>query len=223
MCGNVHCGSHASHFANLASTDTAGRKITYERVCDSCLEAVSPSVFRQPTQAIWSDNFPLSSDASLSRSVSFESDQVVTPNVDMSSINPLSRTSTIATASRPQLNIDVAEETVEEDKLAPIEPWMGPSGVLSLYPLAANQSRTVQSKPPAAGPLFSPSRSERRNAREKQLERLNIRQRRGKTDDFWLSFGATKGTEEKIRSPTGQSHSEGWMTPEERAADWSTF
>jgi len=93
--------------------------------------------------------------------------------------------STTISHSSTRLNLDVAEP----DELAPVEPWMGPSGILSLYPLAVNSSHAIDRlhPAPAAGPLFAPSIAARRTAMEKEMERTSLRQRRmGADKTFWI-------------------------------------
>jgi hypothetical protein len=112
-----------------------------------------------------------------------------------------------------------------QPRLAPIEEWMDRSGILSLYPLAVMPShskrpasRTTQ---PAVGPLFAPTLSERRNAREKQLQRQSRRR-------MWISTPVTSDVEsndEGDSSGWSLRHESGTRTPQEREVklEWSTF
>jgi hypothetical protein len=124
----------------------------------------------------------------------------------------------------------------EPDNLAPIESWMDSSGVLSLYPLAARSSGTLSKKPPSAAPLFRPTIAERRMARERSVKRqeTEMERRKGQLDSFWLPMGAqamgaqdfssrSSSRRNSLVRRTPDEQPTGYLTPEERAADWSSF
>ena len=146
------------------------RTATKQRVCDSCLPPVAQTRSRRSSACSADSHFTLPSES------------LVTPDHDdwvLAHTASISRSST-------RSNLDVAEPV---DELAPVEPWMGPSGILSLYPLAVNPSHAVDRlvPAPAAGPLFAPSIAARRCAMEKEMERTNLRQRRlGGDKTIWI-------------------------------------
>lgn len=124
-------------------------------------------------------------------------------------------------------------QTIDEepDNLAPIESWMDSSGVLSLYPLAARSSGTLPNKPPSAARLFRPTIAERRMAREQSVQRheSEMERRKGQLDSFWLPMGAqdfssrASSRRNSLVRRTPDEQPTGYLTPEERAADWSSF
>ncbi|OCF59553.1 hypothetical protein L486_02220 [Kwoniella mangroviensis CBS 10435] len=203
MCGQLFCSTHSSQRGSLVSLDATGnRRIVKERVCDLCCS--SPNNNEAAIEV--SSSQPKSTQHSRRNSTCTESDghhsDLVTPydedghsngsNGSNASNGLLSASGLLRAQSRLTLNTQDVEP-----ELAPIQDWMDKSGVLSLYPLAVNPSHSTKSKhsplPPSAGPLFSPSISMRREAKEKQLERLTLRQRRMGNgpavighDDFWL-------------------------------------
>lgn len=166
-CGLIFCSSHTMQRAPLIHLDLAGKRIvSQERICDTCLptaELSTPSRSRR------------SSSCSADSRSTFPSERLDTPNDDYM----------VMTRSSSRANLDVAETS----DLAPVESWMGPSGILSLYPLAVNPSHATERLVPAlaAGPLFSPSIAARRNAMEKEMERTSLRQRRlGSDKEAWI-------------------------------------
>lgn len=181
-CGHLFCGDHSAQRAPLSHVHQGKRVISQERVCDVCLPRPEevPASQRSRRSSAWSENTQSTG----------PSDTLVTPDSDdsaylISSI-VLSQTASISRTST-RGNLEVSVEPTEE--LAPIEPWMGPAGILSLYPLAVNPSHGPKTErpAPAAGPLFGPSLEARRNAKEKELERLSLRQRRmGNDKSFWI-------------------------------------
>ncbi|WWC85895.1 uncharacterized protein L201_000762 [Kwoniella dendrophila CBS 6074] len=208
MCGQLFCSSHSSQKGSLVSTDLNGkRRVVKERVCDMCLVStkhLSPEEIELPHSARQSRR---NSTCTESASDDHQS-ELVTPYDEESNVL-LSGSALLRAQSRITLNTNNLIE--QENELAPIEDWMDKSGVLSLYPLAVNSShsrssslrgkksssKTNLTSPsgilPSAGPLFSPSISMRREAKEKQLERLTLRQRRlggqsqtNAMDEFWL-------------------------------------
>lgn len=119
----------------------------------------------------------------------------------------------------------------EDTRLAPIEEWMDRSGILSLYPLAVQPSHSRRARSPsatrAAGPLFAPTISERRNAKERELERQSLRQRRNVR--MWVTTPVGSDVESEYEEDSRPfrsskvSRSDGTRTPQERELDWSTF
>ncbi|WRT63756.1 uncharacterized protein IL334_000681 [Kwoniella shivajii] len=224
MCGQLFCSTHSSTKASLVITDnkiSGKRRIVKERVCDLCCSKSNPEDdFSLSSSSSYNYNnnnnegSTKSNQQSRRNSSCTDSDQhsdLITPYDEDSmshsqqqhviSHSGISLRSQSSKTSTPTNQFGLAPQ--DDSELAPIEDWMDRSGVLSLYPLAVNPSHSSRSKrskspaAPAAGPLFSPSISMRREAKEKELERLTLRQRRlgmGKTtqiqiqnhDDFWL-------------------------------------
>ncbi|WWC58217.1 uncharacterized protein I303_100753 [Kwoniella dejecticola CBS 10117] len=194
-CGQLFCSSHSSQRGSLITTDVGGkRRVVKERVCDLCCLKTNPEDIELPKSAQQSRR---NSSCTESASDDHHSD-LVTP-YDEEGNTLLSGSALLRAQSRITLNTtDLHKET----ELAPIEDWMDRSGVLSLYPLAVSSSHAKSSgsrnrshspAAPSAGPLFSPSISMRRQEKEKQLERLTLRQRRmggqqqsNAVDEFWL-------------------------------------
>jgi hypothetical protein len=183
-CGQLFCGEHSTQRAPLARVSGGKRVVAKERVCDTCLPRTSetPITSRSRRSSAWSQ----SSQSTL------PSDTIVTPDQEDSGFVTasivLSQTSSLSRSST-RGNLEVSVEPT--DKLAPLEPWMGNEGVLSLYPLAVNPSHAAKEQraalQPAAGPLFGPSLAARRTALEKELERTSLRQRRlGADKSFWI-------------------------------------
>lgn len=150
------------------------RTITKQRVCDLCLprpstdETVTP---RSRRGSAWSENTQSSG----------PSDSLITPDYERMGQSSLILSRVGSRSSNPEYT---AQDT--DDELAPIESWMGPSGVLSLYPLAVKPSHVAATAPPpAAGPLFAPSLAAKRSAKEKEIERT-LRQRRTGSDNLWV-------------------------------------
>ncbi|WVF65982.1 hypothetical protein IAT40_000720 [Kwoniella sp. CBS 6097] len=183
MCGQLFCASHSAQRGALVQTDTQGkRRVVKERVCDLCCQKTDPADIE----------LPRSTQHSRRNSSATESDQhsdLVTPLSEDGHL--LSGSALLRAQSKVNLALDKDLSVSEAAELAPIAEWMDRSGVLSLYPLAVNASHTRSkrslSPAPSAGPLFAPSISARREAKEKELERMTLRQRRmGADSDFWL-------------------------------------
>ncbi|RSH81510.1 hypothetical protein EHS25_006867 [Saitozyma podzolica] len=166
MCGLLFCDSHSSHRASVLVSDANGRHhVSRERVCDMCVGKVH-------------EDTTLSRRNSNASDISVPSEHLVTPLSE----HPLSRTSSI----QPCRSRELLEECAQAS-LAPVQGWMDRDGVLSLYPLAAQPSRSHVTVPPSAAPLFQPSLSARRFARVKEQQRHTLRQRRlGRDNDAWL-------------------------------------
>lgn len=121
--------------------------------------------------------------------------------------------------------------TAGPENLAPIESWMDSSGILSLYPLAARSSGTLPNKPPAAAPLFKATIAERRLVKERSQRQReqSLERRKDQIEQFWLPLGAkdtsrpTSRRNSLSRRTPIEEHATGYLTPEERAADWSSF
>ncbi|OCF36331.1 hypothetical protein I316_02206 [Kwoniella heveanensis BCC8398] len=183
MCGQLFCASHSAQRGALVQIDGQGkRRVVKERVCDLCCQKTDPADIE----------LPRSTQHSRRNSSATDSDQhsdLVTPLSEDGQL--LSGSALLRAQSRVNLALDKESAISEAAELAPIAEWMDRSGVLSLYPLAVNpshaRSRRSLSPAPSAGPLFAPSISARREAKEKELERLTLRQRRmGAESDFWL-------------------------------------
>ncbi|WWD22471.1 hypothetical protein CI109_106964 [Kwoniella shandongensis] len=182
LCGLLFCSAHSAQRAPLIHSDGTGKRtMVRDRVCDLCLP-------KPDTEA---DVLPRSTQHSRRNSSATESEaDLVTPCSDDG--HPLAGSALLRASSRITLDRHTLKGSPTGDaNLAPIEPWMDRSGVLSLYPLAVNasHSRTRRSLSPApsAAPLFAPSIEARRTAKEKELERLTLRQRRmGQESEFWL-------------------------------------
>ena len=195
LCGLVYCSAHTTQKASLYTVEHGKRVTSSQRVCDTCLPrpCETPTTSRSRRSSAWSEN-------SLS---TLPSDTLVTPQDDdefMTSSIVLSHTASISRSST-RANFEASVEPVDE--LAPIESWMDRSGILSLYPLAVKPSHAAERSPPppAAGPLFAPSLSARRAAKEKELERTSLRQRRlGADKSFWIP--GTWGYQRKDFDPT---------------------
>jgi hypothetical protein len=171
MCGLLFCGEHSKQRIPLLQPISSGaitnqRKVKRERVCDVCISPseLSTSPISQPgsrRQSILS-----SSQASHDSGTSRSSDQLYTPVSEISS-SPFTRRS----RSRSRMGLQV--EVDENPQLAPLEPWMGPGGELSLYPLAINpsNSKVTNTHRPAVPPLYAPSLVARRQRmRENQAK-----------------------------------------------------
>ncbi|KAK8845517.1 hypothetical protein IAR55_006232 [Kwoniella newhampshirensis] len=186
LCGQLFCSAHSSQRAALIHTDGSGkRSIGNDRVCDLCL----------PRPDTESDILPRSSAHHSRRNSSGTESEadLVTPYSDDG--HSLSGSMLLRASSRVTLDRNTPRDATarlgDDAQLAPIEAWMDRSGILSLYPLAVNpsHSRTRRSISPApsVAPLFAPSIRARRTAKEKELERLTLRQRRmGQESEFWL-------------------------------------
>ncbi|WVQ93617.1 hypothetical protein IAU59_000693 [Kwoniella sp. CBS 9459] len=184
MCGQLFCATHSAQRGALVQTDGQGkRRVVKERVCDLCCQKTDPADIELPRSAQHSRR----------NSSATESDQhsdLVTPLSEDGHL--LSGSALLRAHSRVNLALEGSSSIIgEAAELAPIAEWMDRSGVLSLYPLAVKPSHTRSrrslSPAPSAGPLFAPSISARREAKEKELERMTLRQRRmGADSDFWL-------------------------------------
>ncbi|WVW81895.1 hypothetical protein I302_103894 [Kwoniella bestiolae CBS 10118] len=191
MCGQLFCSSHSSQRGSLVSTDISGkRRIVKERVCDLCVSNNDDHHLDNVSQPRSNQHSRRNSTCTESASEDHDHHSDLVTPYDEDGHGLLSASGLLRAQSRLTLN---TSNLPAEPELAPIEDWMDRSGVLSLYPLAVNPSHSKSSTlHPSAGPLFSPSQSMRREAKEKQLERLTLRQRRmgNKTsmthDDFWL-------------------------------------
>ncbi|WWC66640.1 uncharacterized protein I206_100543 [Kwoniella pini CBS 10737] len=198
MCGQLFCSSHSSQRGSLVTTDVGGkRRVVKERVCDLCCSRRNPEDIELPKSAQQSRR-----NSSCTESASDDhNSELVTPYDEEGNVL-LSGSVLLRAQSRITL---ITSNLDQQAELAPIEDWMDRSGVLSLYPLAVNPShskssgsrnrnRSTSPAVPSAGPLFSPSISMRRQEKEKQLERLTLRQRRMGSnntqnttmDEFWL-------------------------------------
>ncbi|KAL0243859.1 hypothetical protein I308_105122 [Cryptococcus tetragattii IND107] len=182
LCGQLFCGTHSAQRAPLIHSTNSGRAIVHARVCDMCLPRPESSdapypTLSQPRKISSSVSEPLSSDASI----------LVTPSDDDVAMLSSNTGSSILRASTIAEHASVADV---DERLAPIEDWMDRSGVLSLYPLAVkpshSRSKRSSSPAPSVAPLFAPSLKYRRAAKENELARQTLRQRRLGKDDFWL-------------------------------------
>ena len=186
-------------------------------MCDTCVTSVVPSAIDLDESNSGSEFSRIGTDVS---SNSTRSEHVVTPEEDSVTLQ--------RTLSAPMLSQTIVEEP---ENLAPIESWMDSSGVLSLYPLAARSSKTLPNKPPAAARLFGPTIAERRSAREASLQKReeNVERRKGLTEQFWLPLGVqdmssrASSRRNSLVKKTPDEQATGYLTPEERAADWSSF
>jgi hypothetical protein len=218
MCGLVYCSSHSSRCLPLTGFTDGVRRITRERVCDTCVSTVLPSAIESDDHSASGSEFSrIGSELTASTT---RSDALLTPEEGGSSLT--------RSLSSPLLVETVDEEPMED--LAPIESWMDPSGILSLYPLAARSSKTLPNKPPAAAPLFRPTIAERRMAREHSVQKRerSLEQRRGQIEQFWLPIGASDFSRPTSRrnslvKRTPEELPTVYLTPDERAADWSSF
>ncbi|KAL7418753.1 hypothetical protein Q5752_006436 [Cryptotrichosporon argae] len=172
LCGFTYCHAHTASRRRLANPDLHLRVETV-RVCDTCASgAQALPIGSAPTS-------PHRRPSTTPSDESLEHDELL--------ITPASESggSSLFTP-RPSADDHAATaadaDDAPESRYAPIEDWMDRSGILSLYPLAqhASHSRPATSaKPkPAARPLFEPSMSARRAAKEKEMERLTVRERR---------------------------------------------
>ncbi|KAK4683433.1 hypothetical protein P7C73_g6832, partial [Tremellales sp. Uapishka_1] len=172
------------------------RRVAMERVCDGCFSSCHNLGSRRPS--LVSDE-----DASLSASSCTDDSYPLTPgSEDPPSLNSsairLPHQTSLYFRSTPSSR-STSTSHRQATALAPIEPWMDNSGVLSLYPLAVQPSHSRRAKSPharpAAGPLFGPSLRALRSADEKETQRLTLRQRRmGADADFWVpqTWGYTR-------------------------------
>ncbi|WVN91008.1 uncharacterized protein L203_106254 [Cryptococcus depauperatus CBS 7841] len=179
MCGQIFCSAHSSQRAPLTQSKRNHRSIVHARVCDMCVprpELKEPLVLPGRKLSA-SDSEPLS-----------DSNHSYLPTpVDewgcSSSSSIVYRRASVNTIEEPS-SLEMHQQ------LAPIEDWMDKSGVLSLYPLAVNPSHSRSKRPmspiPAVAPLFAPSLKSRRQAKEKEIQRQTLRQRRLGKHDFWL-------------------------------------
>ena len=176
LCGHLFCGQHTTQRASLVVRTEDGKHVSKERVCDTCLPPAqeTPLAERQRRDSTWSEG----------SCSTVPSDVIMTPEEEP----PHVAASVFTTSSklRPNNRSHLDVTVLPTDDLAPVEPWMGAEGILSLYPLAVNASHASGAPVPcpAAGPLFGPSASARRSALEKEMERLSLRQRRLGTDSF---------------------------------------
>lgn len=208
LCGLIYCAQHSTGRLPLQTTDVQGHvSVRSLRVCDGCCAAASDDCARRP-----SDSAPSLTSSSSS---GIEEDLLSSPR--MHPTRPLNRSLS---------HTAVAEL---EPRLAPIEEWMDRSGVLSLYPLAVKPSHGKRpasgSAQAAVGPLFAPPLSERRCAREKQLQRQSRNRR------MWVSTPVTSDVESNDEADSSgfsmRNSDGGTRTPQERERerelDWSTF
>lgn len=226
MCGDIFCSTHSSRFLPLTSCEssTGERSIKRERVCDTCVALVMPAAALDTSaieEASGSGESEFSRAGTELSSTSTRSDALMTPEEEHLSL--------LRTQSTPMLN--QSTPVAEPDNLAPIESWMDSSGILSLYPLAARASGTLPNKPPSAAPLFHPTIAERRLARERSVQKReqSIERRNNQIEQFWLPLGAqdtsrpTSRRGSMVRRTPIEEQPTGYKTPEERAADWSSF
>ncbi|WVQ76245.1 hypothetical protein IAR50_005910 [Cryptococcus sp. DSM 104548] len=207
MCGQLFCGNHSSQRALLIhpapnpahGASTSARTLAQSRVCDMCLP--KPGAGDSDSEPSLPDLSPRKNSATGSEPFSDYSSHSHLLTPDDSSIHLRSAPS----PSYPHPPSYVPPQNqglgVQVEELAPIEDWMDRSGVLSLYPLAVNPSHSRSkrsiSPAPAAPPLFAPSLKSRRAAKEKEMQRQTLRQRRSGKDDFWLPrFGPGLGGDE---------------------------
>ncbi len=203
LCGLVFCGQHSTGRLPLETKSSKGQTIVRSlRVCDGCCASTEDDA-RRP-----SESAPSLASSSTS---AFDDELLASPQL-------------YPTRSIHRSQSQSAMDELQP-RLAPIEEWMDRSGILSLYPLAVMPShskrpasRTTQ---PAVGPLFAPTLSERRNAREKQLQRQSRRR-------MWISTPVTSDVEsndEGDSSGWSLRHESGTRTPQEREVklEWSTF
>jgi hypothetical protein len=218
MCGLTFCSAHSSRCLPLTGFSDGVRRITRQRVCDTCVTSVLPSAIDLDDNSNSGSEFSrIGTDVS---STSTQSEAVLTPEEDLVSLQ--------RTLSAPMLSQTIVEEP---EILAPIESWMDSSGVLSLYPLAARSSGTLPNKPPAAARLFRPTIAERRMAREASVQKReeDMERRKGLTEQFWLPLGSqdmasrASSRRNSLVKRTPDDQPTGYLTPEERAADWSSF
>lgn len=207
-CGLIFCSRHSANRLPLQTVDSKNRPVVVAlRVCDGCRVSAEDTCDRRD-----SDLTPslTSSDASAG------DDYFISP--DSSWVSPLTL----------GIGRSLSQTAVDDlqPRLAPIEHWMDRSGVLSLYPLAVNSShsRRCPSTAPtrAVGPLFAPSLSERRCAKEKEVERMTLRRQRNVR--LWVSTPVGSDAEsdgEDTASINGATSKA--VTTQERALDWSTF
>lgn len=207
LCGLIFCNTHST--GRLSMLPSNGRNYpTLQRVCDGCrgTSQEDSNDRRRPSET---------APSLVSSEGSAHDDNLASPK-----------------SSRFLRNLSsVTFDESEDCRLAPIEEWMDRSGILSLYPLAVQPSHSRRARSPssirAAGPLFAPTMSDRRSAKERELERQSLRQRRNVC--VWVTTPACSDVEsedEDESRPYRQSkgsRSEGTRTPLERELDWSTF
>ncbi|BEJ10938.1 hypothetical protein CspHIS471_0103600 [Cutaneotrichosporon sp. HIS471] len=205
LCGLVYCGQHSTGRLPLETRNSKDQIVVRSlRVCDGCCAITEDDSVRRPSECA-----PSLTSSSTS---AFDDELLASPH--LFPVRSMNR-------SPSQSAVDELEP-----RLAPLEEWMGGSGILSLYPLAVTPShskrpasRTTQ---PAVGPLFAPTLSERRTAREKQLQRQSRRR-------MWVSTPVTSDVESN-----DEGDSSGWSLPngesgtrltQEREVklEWSTF
>lgn len=207
LCGLVYCAQHSTGRLPLQTRNSKAEILVRSlRVCDECCAKTEDDCARRPSESA----------PSLTSSSSSGIDEEVLRSPQLFPARPINRS----------LSHTAVDEL--EPRLAPIEEWMDRSGVLSLYPLAVLPSHgkrpVAGSAQPAVGPLFAPSLSERRCAREKQLQRRTRRR-------MWISTPVTSDVESN-----DEADSSGWSlrnsvvesgtrTPQEREREleWSTF
>lgn len=219
LCGLIICSTHSARSLPLTSQSNGERKIARERVCDTCVASVLPAVSETDDAPASGSEF--SQAGTELSSTSTRSDALMTPEDEYLSL--------LRTQSTPVLAQQAA--VAQPDSLAPIESWMDSSGILSLYPLAARGSGTLPNKPPAAAPLFRPTIAERRLAKERsvRIREQSLERRKDQIEQFWLPLGAhdasrpTSRRNSISRRTPIEEQPTGYLTPEERAADWSSF
>ena len=165
MCGQLFCATHSAKRAFLLRPDTS---LVKERVCDLC--------------------HPLSADVDIvtppeSRRNSLSSDPSETPLTPSSEHPPLTASLVLRSSSSRHLPVEETKPTA----LTPLEPWMGPEGVLSLSPLAIKPSPSSSTL--SIAPLFPQPRKTVRRRRLGKGEDLWIPGKWGyKREDFDLSY-----------------------------------
>lgn len=209
LCGLVYCARHSAASLPLQIRNAKGEMTVRSlRVCDGCCASTEDDG-RRPSEGA----------PSLTSSNGSDIDEELLTSPQLFPARSINRS----------LSHTAVDEL--EPRLAPIEEWMDRSGVLSLYPLAVKPShgkRPVSgSAQRAVGPLFAPSLSERRNAREKQLQRQTRRR-------MWVSTPVTSDVESNDEADssgwslrnTASAMESGIRTPQEereRELEWSTF
>ncbi|ODN76116.1 hypothetical protein L202_06048 [Cryptococcus amylolentus CBS 6039] len=189
MCGQLFCGNHSSQRALLIHTAGSARSLAQSRVCDMCVP--KPGLDADEAVPELSTRKNSSTDSEPFSDYSSHSNFLRTPDDDASIL--------MRSVHSPTHSVEVGVSVEVEEELAPIADWMDRSGVLSLYPLAVNpshsRSKRSSSPIPSAPPLFAPSLKSRRAAKEKEIQRQTLRQRRSGKDDFWLPKWAPQSAE----------------------------
>lgn len=205
LCGLVFCGQHSAGRLPLETKNSKGQTIIRSlRICDGCCVNNEDDSVRRTSESA----------PSLTSSTASAFDDELLASPQLFAARSIHR-------SQSQSAMDELEP-----RLAPIEEWMDRSGILSLYPLALmpshskrHASRTTQ---PAVGPLFAPTLSERRTAREKQLQRQSRRR-------MCVSTPVTSDVESNDEGDSSgwslRNGESGMRTPQEREGklEWSTF